>query len=422
MTLKTIFISTGEVSGDLQGALLIDALKRQAQTAGIELEIVALGGQRMAKAGATLLGDTTGIGSVGLLESLPFVLPTLQIQRRAKQFLRQHPPDLVVLIDYMGPNLRIGSFIQRQLSQVPVAYYIAPQEWVWSARSIVPRDTMTIVEMTDQLLAVFPGEARFFEKKGASVSWVGHPLVDKMQSCPTREEARAALGIEPDRMAIALVPASRRQELKYMMPIAFEAARQLQSQLLGSGGDDAGKSLTNHSASSSQSPLFWIPLSLEAYRPAIEAAIQQYGLRATVVAGQTHEVLAAADLAIAKSGTVNLELALLNVPQVVFYRVSPLTYWIGRLLKFSIPFMSPPNLVMMRSIVPELLQEQATSENIVKEALELLLNPERRQQTLADYQEMRRLLGEVGVCDRAANEILQLARTSKQQQTPIAQS
>ena len=240
MTLKTIFISTGEVSGDLQGALLIDALKRQAASAGVELEIVALGGSRMAEAGATLLGDTTSIGSVGLLESLPFVLPTLQVQHRAKEYLRQHPPDLVVLIDYMGPNLSIASFIRHHLPQVPVVYYIGPQDWVWSASSIVPRNTKSIVELTDYLLAIFREEARYFEKKGASVSWVGHPLVDRMQSSPTREEARAALGIAPEQMAIALVPASRRQELKYMMPIVFEAAQQLQAKLLGNGESGMG--------------------------------------------------------------------------------------------------------------------------------------------------------------------------------------
>ena len=416
MTLKTIFISTGEVSGDLQGALLIDALKRQAKAAELELEIVALGGDKMAKAGARLLGNTTAIGSLGILESLPFVLPTLQIQRRAKQYLQQHPPDLVVLIDYMSPNLSIGSFIRRHLPQVPVVYYIAPQNWVWSISS---RNTGAIVEMTDKMLAIFPEEARYFEKMGASVSWVGHPLVDKMQASPTREEARKALGIGSDQTAIALLPASRRQELKYMMPIVFEAAQQLQSKLLGN--QEMGRSpnptskivrLSAHAEvpdPKSETPLFWIPLSLDAYRPAIEAAIQRYGLRATVVADKTIEVLAAADLAIAKSGTVNLELALLDVPQVVFYRVSPFTAWVARtFFKFSIPFMSPPNLVVMRSIVPELLQEQATPENIVREALELLLNPDRRQQTLLDYQDMRRLVGEVGVCDRAALEILQL--------------
>jgi lipid-A-disaccharide synthase len=413
--MTTIFISTGEVSGDLQGSLLIEALKRQADAIGVELEIVALGGERMARAGATLLGNTTGIGSVGILESVPFVLPTLRVQRRAKQYLRQHPPDLVVPIDYMGPNLSIGRFIRRQLPQVPVVYYIAPQDWVWSANALMPRDTGTIVAVTDQLLAIFPEEARYFEKKGLSVNWVGHPLVDRMQSSPTREEARSALGIAPEQTAIALVPASRRQELKYMMPVAFEAARRLQEQLLGSRGA-GGQFKTQNSklkTQNSQCPLFWIPLSLEAYRPAIEAAIDRYGLQATIVSDRTQEVLAAADLAIAKSGTVNLELALLDVPQVVFYRVSPVTHAISRLVQFSMPFMSPPNLVVMRSVVPELFQEQATPDNIVREALPLLLDPQKRQQMREDYQDVRHRLGEVGVCDRAAREILQRATASK---------
>lgn len=411
MIKKTIFISTGEVSGDLQGALLIEALKRQADASGVELSIVALGGSRMEKAGAVLIGDTTAIGSMGLVESLPFVVPTLKIQRRAKQYLRQNPPDVMVLIDYMGPNLSIGSFMQRQLPEVPVVYYIAPQDWVWSASALVPRDTMTIVEMTDKLLAVFPGEARYFEKKGASVKWVGHPLVDRMQLSPSREEARRSLGIAPGQKAIALVPASRRQELKYLMPIVFEAAQQIQAKLQGNGDNESPPTGLNKGGfenDKSETFLFWIPLALEVYRPAIEAAIGQYGLNAKLIASQTQEVLAAADLAITKSGTVNLELALLNVPQVVLYRVSKFTYGIGQLLKFSISFMSPPNLVVMREIVPELLQEKATAENIVKESIELLLNPERREQTLRDYQEMRDLLGEVGVCDRAAKEILEV--------------
>jgi lipid-A-disaccharide synthase len=383
---RRIFISTGEVSGDLQGALLIDALKRQAKATGLELEIVALGGSRMAASGAILLGDTTGIGSVGILEALPYVLPTLQIQRRAKQYLQQHPPDLVVLIDYMRPNLTIGGYVRRQLPSVPVVYYISPQQWVWS---LGLRDTEKIVEITDRLLAIFPEEARYFKERGASVSWVGHPLVDRIQGFPNREKARAALGIEPSQVAIALIPASRRQELKYLLPVIFQAAQQIQAQL--------------------PQVHFWIPLSLETYRRQIEQAIQDYGLRATLIADQTPEVLAAADLAITKSGTVNLELALLDVPQVVTYRVSPMTIWIARtFLKVSIPFVSPPNLVDMKPIVPELLQEQATPENLVREALELLLNPQRRQQTLAGYEEMRRSLGEVGVCDRAAGEILQL--------------
>ncbi len=380
-----IFISTGEVSGDLQGALLITALQRQAFKVGVELEIVALGGAKMAAAGAILLGNTSSIGSMGLLEALPFILPTLQLQKQAIASLKAHPPDLVVLIDYMGPNMKIGSYIHSSLPQVPVVYYIAPQVWVWS---ITARATKQIIEISHKLLAIFPEEARYFESRGAKVSWVGHPLVDRMQNAPSREVARKLLNISPETTAIALIPASRRQELKYLLPAMFEAAKQIQAKL--------------------PNVQFLIPLALEIYRQPIEKAIASYGLQATIVCGQTTEAIAAADLAITKSGTVNLEIALLNVPQVVIYRVSRLTITIARLLKFSIPFMSPPNLVEMKPIVPELLQEQASPENIVQVALELLLNPSRRQETLDGYQQMRLSLGEVGVCDRAAVEIFQL--------------
>ncbi|MEH1849739.1 MAG: lipid-A-disaccharide synthase [Nostoc sp.] len=381
-----IFISTGEVSGDLQGSLLITALKRQAVAIGLELEIVALGGEKMLEVGAIILGNTSSIGSVGIQEGLPYVLPTLQVQRKAIASLKQNPPDLVVLIDYMSPNIEIGTYLKQHLPDVPVVYYIAPQEWAWSVNF---RRTNKIVGFTDKLLAIFPQEARYFREQGAEVSWVGHPLVDRMQDAPSRQAARATLGIAPEQIAIALLPASRHQELKYLLPIIFQAAQTIQAKL--------------------PKVHFWIPLSLEVYRQPIEEAIERYGLQATVVSSQQMEVFAAADLAISKSGTVNLELALLNVPQVVVYRLSSLTAWIARkILKGSITFASPPNLVVMKPIVPEFLQEQATPENIIQAAMELLLNPSCREQTLVDYQEMRRSLGEVGVCDRAAQEILQM--------------
>jgi len=381
-----IFISTGEVSGDLQGSLLIMALKRQAMVRDLELEIIALGGDKMAAAGANLLGNTSGIGSMGVIESLPYLLPTLQVQRQAIADLKQTPPDLVVLIDYMGPNIGIGTYMRRHLPHVPVVYYIAPQEWVWSANM---DNTNRIVGFTHKLLAIFPQEARYYQANGAQVTWVGHPLVDRMQDAPSRQAARAKLGIAPEQIAIALLPASRPQELKYLLPIIFLAAQTIQNKL--------------------PDVHFWIPLSLEMYRRPIEEAVKRYGLSCSVILDGQKEVFAAADLAITKSGTVNLELALLDVPQVVVYRLNPITVWFARqILRGSIPFASPANLLVMRRIVPEFLQEQATPENIIQAAMELLLNPSRRQQTLADYQQMRQCLGEVGVCDRAAQEILQM--------------
>lgn len=379
-----IFISTGEVSGDLQGSLLIAALQRQAEAVGLTLEIVALGGEKMAQAGAKILGNTSGIGSMGLIESLPYVIPTLRVQRSAIAYLQENPPDLVVLIDYMGPNLGIGTYMKENLPDIPVAYYIAPQEWVWSMSF---QNTNRIVGFTDKLLAIFPEEARYYQQNGANVCWVGHPLIDRMANAPSREIAREKLGIKEEEITIALLPASRDQELKYLLPVIFAAAKNIQSNI--------------------PNVHFWIPLSLETFRDKITAAIKDYGLQATVVLGQQREVFAAADFAITKSGTVNLELALLNVPQVVVYRLHPLTAWIARhILKGSIPFASPVNLVVMREIVPEFLQEKATTENITQAAMELLLNCQKRQKTLTDYQEMRYSLGELGVCDRTAKEIL----------------
>ncbi len=395
-----IFISTGEVSGDLQGSLLIQALQRQAESLGIQLEILALGGDRMEQAGAKLLGNTKGIGSVGLLEALPFVLPTLRAQYRAKTYLKEHPPDLVVLIDYIQPNLNLGGYLRRQKHRVPIVYYIAPQNWVWTMNL---ESTQDIVAMSDRMLAIFPEEARYFQAAGADITLVGHPLVDRMQSAPHRDQARAMLGVEPEQTAIALIPVSRRQELTRLLPVVFEAARQIQEKLPQS--------------------IFLIPLAIDDFEPVVAEKVQEYGLRAILVSSQTPDrltgeplggngsrtVIAAADLAIAKSGTVNLEIALLNVPQVVVYRLNPLTAWLARhLLKFSVPFVAPPNLVQMKPIVPELLQEEATPENILRESLDLLLNQERRQQMMAGYEEMRQALGEPGACDRAANEILSL--------------
>jgi lipid-A-disaccharide synthase len=399
-----IFISTGEVSGDLQGSLLIHSLKRQAKQQGIELEILALGGDRMAQAGATLLAHTSEIGAMGILEALPFALPTLKIQNQAKAYLKQSPSDVVVLIDYMGPNLALCEYFFKQPDSPPLVYYICPQEWVWGDHwkwGVKLFRADLIAKATNRVLAIFPAEADYMQRKGAEVRWVGHPLLDRMQTALDRHAARAALGLSPDQLVITLLPASRQQEIKYLLPIICQAAQRIQQKL--------------------PQVQFLIPLALEKYRPPIAQAIEQYGLQGRILADQagtqandpaqsvTLQAIAAADLAITKSGTVNLEVALLKTPQVVLYKVNRVTAWIMQhLLRFSIPFMSPPNLVMMKAVVPEFMQDRATPENLAQEALDILLKPERRQHILADYQAMQQALGEPGVCDRAATEILAL--------------
>jgi len=378
-----ILISTGEVSGDLQGAMLIESLYRQASRTGLVLEIYGLGGARMRQAGATILADTTLISSIGLLEAIPFILPTYRSQKILKKYIEEYPPDLVILIDYVTPNLAIGDYIKQHYPDLPIFYYIAPQSWIWNPR---PGETRKLVSISDHMLAIFQQEADFFRAQGLGVTWVGHPLLDRMSQAPSREEARAKLNIQQDEIIVSLFPASRQQELKYLVPTICQACALL--------------------AQKSEKIRFIVALSLPTYRQAIGEEIKKYGLKATILEKETLEIMAASDLAICKSGTVNLELALLNIPQVVVYRLSPLTMWIARhILKFSVAYLAPSNIVLNREISPELVQEAATPERIFQESLELLFNDQRRQETLANYHEMRTQLGELGVCDRTAKEI-----------------
>ena len=361
-----IFISTGEVSGDLQAAMLIQSLREVAKEKKIELEIAGLGGDRMKATGANILANTAVIGSVGFIEALPFVIPTLKIQQQTKKYLTQNTPDILVLIDYPASNLALARYVKKHLPQVKIVYYIAPQDWAVPMLNNAPK----IVKFVDKLLAIFPQEADYFKSKDIDVTWVGHPLLDRIEKALNRETARTKLNLNPEQKIVALLPASRQQELKYLLPVMCQSAREIQNKL--------------------PEVSFLIPVSLKEYRSTIEAAVKKYQLSAKILNGQTLDAIASCDLAITKSGTVNLEAALLNIPQVVIYRINPFTAWIGRkVLKFSIPLMSPPNLIVNREIVPELQQELVTADNITKKALELLLNQRVRQQIAKDYQQMR---------------------------------
>ena len=379
-----IFISTGEVSGDLQGSMLVESLFKAAAERQIDLSIAGLGGDRMKQAGAEILANTAVIGSMGFIEAIPFILPTIKIQRLTKKYLRANPPAVLVLIDYPASNLALASYIKQHLPNIPIVYYIAPQDWAVPMLNNTPK----IARVVDKLLAIFPQEHKYFEQKKINAAFVGHPLLDRMQQAPTREQARQNLNLALTDRVVTLLPASRQQEVELLLPVMCQSAKQILQQI--------------------PAVKFLLPVSLDSYREAIVAALEQYRLPAQVIDGNTLDAIAAADLAITKSGTVNLEIALLNVPQVVIYRINPLTAWIGRRIGFEIPLMSPPNLLLNRMAVPELQQEAVTAENITNAAIALLSDPSAKDNIAADYQEMRSLLGTVGVCDRVAQEILQL--------------
>ncbi|MGB7248679.1 MAG: lipid-A-disaccharide synthase [Phormidesmis sp.] len=378
-----IFIHTGEVSGDLQGSLLIEALHRQAQRREIALSIIGVGGHRMEAAGAKVLVNTLQLSAIGLLEALPYYIAGRNMQKQVNQYLQDHPPDLMVLLDYKGPNVAVGKFLRKWHPQVPMVYYIAPQEWVFPTPS-----TPDIVAISDKLLAIFPEEATYYQRAGANAHWVGHPLVDRLAEPMTKAEARATLEIVPEAKVVTLLPASRKQELKYVMPVMFAAAQRMQAQ--------------------QPDIQFLVPMSLPNFAGEIKAAIAQYALQARAVdKADGQSAIAAADVVINKSGTVNLEVALMNVPQVVMYRLSNLTAFIAKyIVRFSGKYVSPVNLMENQPIVPEFLQWDANPQTISAAALELLNEESKRQTMLAGYAQMRQAMGKAGVCDRAANEIL----------------
>jgi lipid-A-disaccharide synthase len=387
--MKRLLISTGEVSGDLQGGLLVQALHAEAKQRGIDLEITALGGPRMQRAGARLLADTAPMGAIGLWEAIPLIVPTLRVQRRLNRWLRSTPPDGVVLIDYMGANVGLGRRVRRRLPHVPIVYYIAPQEWAFR---IGDGGTTRLIGFTDRILAIFPEEARFYGSRGAQVTWVGHPLLDTLAALPSRDQARAELGLGPEERLLLLLPASRSQELRYLLPPLAAAAAELQRRCPGLR--------------------VMAPAGQAAFEPVLATLLAEAGVTAEVVPAADADRLrpllcAAADLALNKSGTVNLELALRGVPQVVGYRVSRPTAWVAEhLLKFQVDHISPVNLVLGERLVPELLQDELTAEAIVAEALPLLQSSVARARMTEGYERLRTALGEPGVTRRAAAAIL----------------
>ncbi|MFN7679156.1 MAG: lipid-A-disaccharide synthase [Cyanobacteriota bacterium] len=385
-----LLVSTGEVSGDLQGGLLIRALHEEARRRNLPLQVVALGGERMRRAGAELLADTTRLGAIGLWEALPMVLPTLRLQGRLGQWLRHNPPDGVVLIDYMGANINLGLRLKRVDPNVPISYYIAPQEWAFR---LGEGGTTRLIGFTDRILAIFPEEAKFYASRGATVTWVGHPLLDTLADLPTRSLARQRLGLPETTPVLLLLPASRPQELRYLLPPMAAAVALLQAR------DPALEVL--------------LPAGLPGFEGTLERAMAAAGARARVVPAAEADRLkpdlcAAADVALSKSGTANLELALRGVPQVAGYRVSRPTAFIARhLLRFNVSHISPVNLVLRERLVPELLQDGFNPAAIAAAVAELLPadSPARRRQ-LEGYGRLRESLGEPGVTSRAAAAIL----------------
>jgi len=386
-----LLISTGEVSGDLQGSLLIKALKINAEKRKIDLEIIALGGERMREAGAQLIANTSSIGAIGFLEALPYVLPTLSAQSKIDNYLSSSPPDAVILIDYMGPNIRLGLKVKKNFPNIPIIYYIAPQEWAWRLGN---SGTTDLISFTDKILAIFSEEAKFYSNKGGNVKFVGHPMLDFYSNIPSREESFKKIGLTLDQKLLLIIPASRKQELKYILPTLLQVAKLLQK----------------------KDPLITvlIPSGLEEFDEILKNSLNEFGVSGRIILSNEVDkikpfLFSAAHLALAKSGTINMELALNSVPQIVGYKVSRVTAFFARyLLRFNVKFISPVNLLLNKMLIPEFIQEDFIAEKIFNASLKILENDSTKEDIMIGYRKLKDKLGEPGVTDRASKDILDL--------------
>jgi len=386
-----LLISTGEVSGDLQGSLLIKALKINSEKRKIELDILALGGERMREAGAQLISNTSSIGAIGFLEALPYVLPTLNAQSKIDNYLSSSPPDAVVLIDYMGPNIRLGLKVKKKFPNIPIIYYIAPQEWAWR---LGDSGTTDLIGFTDKILAIFEEEAKFYSNKGGNVKFVGHPMLDFYRNIPTREESLRKIGLTSDQKLLLIIPASRKQELKYVLPTLLKSAKLLQ---------EKDPSIT-----------VLIPSGLKEFDEFLNNSLKEYGVSGRIILSNEVDdikpfLFSAAHLALAKSGTINMELALNSVPQIVGYKVSRVTAFFAKyFLRFNVKYISPVNLLLNKMLIPEFIQEDFKAEKIFHEALSILEDNSKKEDIIIGYKRLKDKLGKPGVTDRASKDILDL--------------
>lgn len=377
---KKILMVAGEASGDLHGAHLVEAIHRI--DPGVEFS--GVGGEGLERAGMKILYPSRALSVVGITEVLPKIRSILKALRMLKQSLKQERPDLVVLIDFPDFNLRLAKYAHQQ--GVPVLYYISPQVWVWRSGRV-----RQIARWVRKMVVFFPFEVPIYRDAGVDVEWVGHPLVDVARPALSREEAFRRFGLDPGRRTIGLLPGSRASEIRRLLPTLLSTAGLLLKEI--------------------PTLQFVIPLATTIPRAMVIPFLDQSPVPVALVEGQTYDLMNICELLIAASGTVTLEGALLGTPMIIIYKVSLLSYWIGRAL-IHVDHIGLANLVAGKRIVPELIQKEANPKLIAEEALRILGDPVLSRQMRESMAEARKRLGEPGATERASRIVCSLLTPS----------
>jgi lipid-A-disaccharide synthase len=369
-------ISCGEPSGDAYaGALAREILEIDPSTA-----ITGFGSEQLRRAGARLVADFEGLSVTGLLEVARVLPRTYGVYRRLVADATALKPDVFVAVDFPDFNFRLAHAL-RKLG-VPVVYYISPQLWAWR-----PGRMKTMQRIADRVLVIFPFEEEIYRRAGVPVEWVGHPLLDWSTSPEPRGAFLARLGLDPARQVVAVLPGSRINEVRAILPGLLAAARIIHERL-------PGAQFLLARAPHLPDDLF--------------AGLDQQGPSIITIENATDGVLASADVALLASGTVTVQAALAECPMVVVYRLSSLTYRLGR------PFVrvntfAMANLVAGQEVVPELMQDDFTPEAVADHAVAILEDPRRAAVMRDGLKTVKAKLGTPGASRRAAEAVMAVA-------------
>ncbi len=378
-----MMVVAGEASGDVYGARLAEKLK----VLRPDVDLFGLGGTLMQAAGVRLLFNPTGLSAVGLAEAVRSAAALRGVLAEARRALSSERPSCLVLIDFPEFNMRLAGAAARL--GIKSVYLFVPTAWAWR-RGRARRVARTVTKVA----SVFPLEAKVYREAGADVEFIGHPLLDLVSpaAAAERRAARDELGFGPGLETVAtvvgLLPGSRAQEIRLLLPPMLDGAARIAKARPAVG--------------------FVLPLVETVPEDAVREAVAASGLPIRVVRGQAHRCMAAADALVVASGTATLEATIVGTPMVVVYRVSRSTAVLGRLL-VKIPYISWPNILAGKRIVPELLQEEASGESIARETLRLLDDPARAGAMIEELARARAALGSPGALERAARLVIEVA-------------
>jgi lipid-A-disaccharide synthase len=372
MNAPEILISAGEASSDMYAARLATALRARNGA-----RLFGMGGKRMADAGVELIADYHQVAVVGISEVLHKIPTVVGVQRKIASEAVRRRAALAILVDSPGTHLGVARRLKN--NGIRVGYFIGPQVWAWR-----PGRVRVVKRLVERMVVIFPFEEAIYREAGVSVNFVGHPLVDVVKASMSRTEFAERHGLDAGRPIVTLLPGSRRSEIERHYPLIMEACERLSREAQTRGA------------------IQFVLAAAPALETELFAPYAKPGVSVTRVEGATYDALSAADCAIVASGTATVEAALLGTPMVVVYRVSPTSAFVLKRMVRS-PFIAMVNLIAGRCVVPELIQDQFTSEAAVEEVRKLLESPAARDEMKAGLAGVRTKLGPGGAIERAAD-------------------